>query len=55
MVRWSLYNLLHDRRVVTEEMFEEVWRLVNKTGAGHAFSSFQKNEVGWNGLHGSVT
>ena len=34
MVRWSLYNLLHDRRVVTEEMVEEVRRLVNKTEGG---------------------
>ena len=53
MVRWSLYNLVYDRRVVTEEMVEEVYRLVNKPGAGRAFSSFQKNEVGWNGLHTS--
>jgi pimeloyl-ACP methyl ester carboxylesterase len=35
-------------------MLDAVCRLVNKPGAGHAFSSFQKNEVGWNGLHTSV-
>lgn len=40
MVRWSLYNLLHVRQVATEEMAEGVRRLVNKPGAGHAFSSF---------------
>lgn len=53
MVRWSLYNLVHDRRVVTDGMVEEVYRLVNKPGAERAFSSFQRNEVGWNGLHTS--
>jgi len=53
MVRWSLYNVVHDRRAVTDEMVEEIYRLVNKPGAGHAFTSFQKNEVGWNGLHTS--
>jgi pimeloyl-ACP methyl ester carboxylesterase len=52
MVRWSLYNLLHYRRVLIE-MVEGIYRLVNKPEAGRAFSSFQKNEVGWNGLHTS--
>ncbi|MBV9454341.1 MAG: alpha/beta fold hydrolase [Rubrobacter sp.] len=53
MVRWSLYNLVHYRRVVTEEMVEEIYQMVNKPEAGRTFSSFQKNEVGWNGLHTS--
>jgi pimeloyl-ACP methyl ester carboxylesterase len=53
IVRWSLYNVVHDRRVVTDEMVEESYRLVNRFGVGRAFSSFQRNEVGWNGLRTS--
>jgi pimeloyl-ACP methyl ester carboxylesterase len=50
MVRWSLYNVVRDRRVITDGMVEEAYRLVNQPGVGSAFSSFQKSEVGWNGL-----
>ena len=50
MVRWSLYNLVHDRQVVNEDMVEETYRLLDQNQAGRAFRSFQKNEVGWSGL-----
>jgi pimeloyl-ACP methyl ester carboxylesterase len=50
MVRWSLYNAVHDRRVVTDEMVEEARRALARPGAGRAFQSWQKNEVGWKGL-----
>jgi pimeloyl-ACP methyl ester carboxylesterase len=50
MIRWSLYGLVHDRKVVTERMVEEVARLVGDPRAGHAWASFQKSEVGWGGL-----
>lgn len=53
MFRRSLYNLIHYRRVVTEEMVEEIYRLVNKPETGCVFSSFHKNEVRWSGLHTS--
>ena len=54
MVRWSLYNVVHDRRVVTDEMVEEAYRLINRPGAERAFHSFQSSEVGWNGLRTSL-
>jgi pimeloyl-ACP methyl ester carboxylesterase len=50
MVRWSLYGLVHDRRTVTEGMVGETARLLEDPEAGRAWSSFQKNEVGWGGL-----
>jgi pimeloyl-ACP methyl ester carboxylesterase len=50
MIRWSLYGLVHDRQKVTEEMVEEIGRLLGDLRAGRAWSSFQKNEVGWGGL-----
>jgi pimeloyl-ACP methyl ester carboxylesterase len=50
MIRWSLYGLVYDRQKVTEEMVEETSRLLNDPRAGQAWSSFQKNEVGWGGL-----
>lgn len=51
MVRCSLYNVVHDRRVVTEEMIEESYELYEQPGAGRAFRSLMRNEVGWSGLH----
>ncbi len=53
VVRWSLYSAFYDRRAVTDEMVEEAYRLANQPGAWHAFSSFQRSEVGWNGLRTS--
>jgi pimeloyl-ACP methyl ester carboxylesterase len=50
MIRWSLYGLVYDRQKVTEEMVEETGRLLADPRAGRAWSSFQKNEVGWGGL-----
>jgi pimeloyl-ACP methyl ester carboxylesterase len=50
MIRWSLYGLVYDRQKVTEEMVEETGRLLDDPRAGRAWSSFQKNEVGWGGL-----
>ena len=50
MVRWSLYGLVHERRTVTEAMVEETALLLAQPKAGRAWGSFQKHEVGWNGL-----
>jgi pimeloyl-ACP methyl ester carboxylesterase len=50
MIRWSLYGLVHDRRVVTEAMVEETNRLLEDSSVGRAWNSFQKSEVGWSGL-----
>jgi pimeloyl-ACP methyl ester carboxylesterase len=51
MVRWSLYGLVHDRKVVTERMVEEVAQLLGDPRAGYAWASFQRGEVRWGGLH----
>jgi hypothetical protein len=48
MIRWSLYNL------ATEEMAEEVRRLVKTRGRATLLAPFEKNEVRWNDLHTSV-
>jgi pimeloyl-ACP methyl ester carboxylesterase len=53
MIRWSLYNLVHDRSAVDDALVEDAYRLVNRTGAGRAFRSFQRSEVGWGGLRTS--
>jgi pimeloyl-ACP methyl ester carboxylesterase len=50
MIRWSLYGLVYDRQRVTEAMVEETGRLLEDPRAGRAWSSFQKQEVGWGGL-----
>ncbi len=50
MIRWSLYGLVHNRRTVTEEMVEESTQLLEEPKAGWAWGSFQKHEVGWDGL-----
>jgi pimeloyl-ACP methyl ester carboxylesterase len=50
MIRWSLYGLVHDRKVVTKSMVDEVARLLADPRSGYAWASFQKSEVGWNGL-----
>ncbi len=53
MIRWSLYNLFHDRNAVSDALVDEVRRLVEQAGAERAFSSFQRNEVGWGKLRTS--
>jgi pimeloyl-ACP methyl ester carboxylesterase len=50
MLRWNLYGLVHNRQAVTEGMVEETRRLLDDPEAGLAWSSFQRSEVGWDGL-----
>ncbi|MBC7264059.1 MAG: alpha/beta fold hydrolase [Chloroflexi bacterium] len=50
MVRLSLQNLVCNRRVVTDDLVDEVYRLVKKPGVEKAFRSFQRSEARWNGL-----
>ena len=50
MVKWSLRSLVSNPEAVTEELVDEVWQLMREPGAGKAFISYQRNEVGWKGL-----
>jgi pimeloyl-ACP methyl ester carboxylesterase len=50
MIRWSLYTVFHNRRVVTKYMVEEAYSICRRSKAGRAFRSFQKSEVLWGGL-----
>lgn len=51
MIRWGLYTVVHDRRVVTKDMVDEAYSACGRSGAGRAFRSFQRSEVLWGGLH----
>jgi pimeloyl-ACP methyl ester carboxylesterase len=50
MVEWSLQTVFYDPRAVTENLVDEVYQLAKKQGAGRAWRSWQRNEIGWEGL-----
>ena len=50
MVRASLRTVFYHPGVVTVDLVDEVHQLAKKPGAGHAWRSWQKNEIGWKGL-----
>jgi pimeloyl-ACP methyl ester carboxylesterase len=50
MLRWGLLSLVHDGRVVTEDLTEQARRLLSEPDSGRAFRSFRENEVRWDGL-----
>jgi pimeloyl-ACP methyl ester carboxylesterase len=50
-LRWGLRRIVHDPRVVSDELVEEARRLLNQPTSGRAFRSFRKSEVGWGGLN----
>jgi pimeloyl-ACP methyl ester carboxylesterase len=50
MVRQTLRQMFHDPSRVSEEMVDEVYRLVRQPGAGRAWRSLQRNEVTPRGL-----
>jgi pimeloyl-ACP methyl ester carboxylesterase len=49
-LRWGLRRIVHDPRVVSDELVEEARRLLNEPASGRAFRSFRRNEVAWGGL-----
>jgi pimeloyl-ACP methyl ester carboxylesterase len=53
LVRWSLRSIIHDPARLTDDLVDEVYQLVRKQGAGTAWRSFQRSEVGWGGLRTS--
>jgi len=50
MTRASLRNIFHNPDVVSDELVDEVYAELKKSGTGRAFISFQRSEVLWNGL-----
>jgi hypothetical protein len=50
MIRWSLRTVFHDPQVVTKSLVDEVFRLAKKPGAGEAWRSWQRSEIGWSGF-----
>jgi len=50
-LRWGLHRIVHDPRVVSDELVEEARHLLNEPASGRAFRSFRRNEVAWGGLN----
>jgi len=50
MVRASLQTTFYDPQAITGNLVDEVYQLVKKPGVGKAWRSWQKNEIGWEGL-----
>jgi pimeloyl-ACP methyl ester carboxylesterase len=50
MVEWSLQTVLYDPHAITGDLVDEVYQLAKKPGAGRAWRSWQKNEIGREGL-----
>jgi pimeloyl-ACP methyl ester carboxylesterase len=50
MVERSLQTVFYDPGVVTENLVDEVHQLAEKPGAGRAWRSWQRNEIGREGL-----
>jgi pimeloyl-ACP methyl ester carboxylesterase len=49
-LRWALRRIVHDPRVVSDELVEEARGLLSEPASGQAFRSFRKSEVAWGGL-----
>jgi pimeloyl-ACP methyl ester carboxylesterase len=49
-LRWGLRRIVHDPRVVSDELVEEARRLLNEPASGKAFRSFRRSEVAWGRL-----
>jgi pimeloyl-ACP methyl ester carboxylesterase len=50
LIRGSLQSVFYDLQAVTEDIVDEVYQLAKKPGAGRAWRSWQKHEIGWKGL-----
>src|SRR5919199_5185868 len=50
MVEWSLQTVLYDPHAITGDLVDEIYQLAKKPGAGRAWRSWQKNEIGREGL-----
>lgn len=50
LIRGSLQSVFYDPQAVTGDIVDEVYQLAQKPGAGRAWRSWQKHEIGWTGL-----
>ncbi len=50
MVKQGILNVVHDPNCITDDLVEQVWRLLKKPGAGRAWRRYQRAEVLWNGV-----
>jgi pimeloyl-ACP methyl ester carboxylesterase len=50
-LRWGLRRIVHNPRVVSDELVKEARRLLNEPASGRAFRSFRRSEVAWGGLN----
>lgn len=56
MVRWTLLaGLISSPERLSDELVEAVYQAAREPDAGKAFASFQRHEVGWNGLRTDFT
>jgi pimeloyl-ACP methyl ester carboxylesterase len=51
MMKWSLQTVFHDPQAVTSTLVDEVFQVAKEPGVGEAWRSWQRNEIGWSGLH----
>ncbi|QBD74998.1 alpha/beta hydrolase [Ktedonosporobacter rubrisoli] len=56
LIRWSLLaNLIYDPARLSADLVEQVYQVAREPGAGKAFSSLQRGELGWSGLRSNFT
>jgi pimeloyl-ACP methyl ester carboxylesterase len=51
MIRWSLQTVFHQPKAVTSSLVDEIFQAAKKPGVGLAWRTWQRNEIGWSGLH----
>jgi pimeloyl-ACP methyl ester carboxylesterase len=51
MIRWSLQTVFHQPKAVTSSPVDEIFQAAKKPGVGLAWRAWQRNEIGWSGLH----
>jgi pimeloyl-ACP methyl ester carboxylesterase len=51
MIGWSLRTVFYDPQAVSSNLVDEVFQVANEPGMGQAWRSWQRNEIGWSGLH----
>ena len=56
LIRWSLLaGLIYDPAHLSDELVDQVYQAAHEAGAGKAFISMQRSDVGWSGLRSNLT
>ena len=56
LIRWSLLaGLIYNPAHLSDELVDQVYQAAQEPGAGKAFMSMQRSEVGWSGLRSNFT